>query len=77
MAYYPSMLIIETSIFTRCITALMEDEQYAELQATLIREPDEGDLIPGSGGMRKIRWKMPGKGKRGGVRIIYILEARR
>jgi hypothetical protein len=54
----------------------MEDEQYAELQAILIREPDEGDLIPGSGGMRKILWKMPGKGKRGGVRIIYTNDSR-
>lgn len=65
------MLIIETSVFTRCITALMEDEHYAELQAALIRQPDQGVLIPGSGGLRKIRWKMPEKGKRGGVRIIY------
>jgi hypothetical protein len=65
------VLIIETSVFTRCITALMEDEQYAELQAALVQRPDQGDLIPGSGGLRKIRWKASEKGKRGGVRIIY------
>ena len=65
------MIIIETSVFTRRIKELMGDEDYAELQAVLIHRPDIGDLIPQSGGLRKIRWKQKGKGKRGGVRIIY------
>jgi hypothetical protein len=65
------VLIIETSVFTRRITALMNDEQYAALQAALVQQPDEDDLIQGSGGLRKVRWKLPGTGKRGGVRIIY------
>ena len=49
----------------------MTDEQYADLQNALVQQPDCGDLIPGSGGLRKARWKVSGKGKRGGMRIIY------
>lgn len=65
------MVIIETSIFTRLIRELMNDEDYTGLQDALVQNPDRGDLIPGSGGLRKVRWKIEGKGKRGGVRIIY------
>lgn len=65
------MVIIETSAFTRLIRELMDDDQYRELQEALVRRPDAGDLIPGSGGLRKVRWKLDGKGKSGGVRIIY------
>jgi hypothetical protein len=64
-------VIIETSIFTRLIRELMDDEDYRELQLSMVQNPDKGDLIPGSGGLRKIRWKTAGKGKRGGIRIIY------
>ena len=64
---------LETSVFTRQISALLSDEEYSALQGALIVNPDAGDLIPGTGGLRKIRWGEPrrGKGKRGGVRIIY------
>lgn len=49
----------------------MDDDTYRELQKSLIQKPNAGDLIPGSGGLRKVRWKIEGQGKRGGVRIIY------
>lgn len=49
----------------------MSDEAYRELQEALVSRPDMGDLIPGSGGLRKVRWKLEGQGKRGGVRVIY------
>ncbi|OBS09602.1 type II toxin-antitoxin system RelE/ParE family toxin [Acidihalobacter prosperus] len=65
------MEIVETSVFTRQITSLVDDEGYAELQHALIRRPDLGDLIPGSGGLRKVRWAQRGRGKRGGIRVIY------
>ena len=65
------MLIIETSVFTRCVKELLSDDQYAELQAALVVRPDAGNLIPGSHGLRKLRWKIDGGGKRGGIRIIY------
>jgi hypothetical protein len=65
------MVIIETSIFTRRVQALIDDENYRRLQTILITRPDAGDLIPGGGGLRKIRWSAQGRGKRGGVRVIY------
>jgi hypothetical protein len=65
------MVIIETSVFTRLIQELMSDEGYRALQEVLITRPESGDLIKGSGGLRKIRWKLEGQGKRGGVRVIY------
>jgi len=65
------MIIIETTVFTKLIGQLMDDDRYRELQALLIENPEIGDLIQGSGGLRKIRWKLAGRGKRGGVRVIY------
>ena len=63
----------ETEMFTRRITALLSDDEYAKLQHLLVRDPASGDLIPGSRGLRKLRWRQPGrgKGKRGGIRVIY------
>ncbi len=65
------MVFIETNIFTRLITELMSDEEFQELQKVLIKSPDMGNVIKASGGLRKIRWKLQGKGKSGGVRVIY------
>lgn len=65
------MVLIETPIFTKEILRLLPDESYRELQKLLILRPEAGDLIVGSGGLRKIRWAVPGKGKSGGVRVIY------
>lgn len=65
------MVIIETSIFTKLIKALMSDDEYRDFQETLVTRPDMGDLIQGSGGLRKVRWKLEGRGKSGGVRVIY------
>ena len=63
----------ETEMFTRRITALLSDDQYAKLQHVLVQNPASGDLIPGTRGLRKLRWRQPeqGKGKRSGIRIIY------
>jgi hypothetical protein len=60
-----------TTVFTKLIGQLMDDDHYRELQELLIENPEIGDLIQGSGGLRKIRWKLTGRGKRGGVRVIY------
>jgi mRNA-degrading endonuclease RelE of RelBE toxin-antitoxin system len=61
----------ETSIFTRQITKLLSDSVYREFQQELIFNPAAGDIIKGSGGLRKIRWRSAARGKRGGIRIIY------
>ena len=63
--------IVETAWFTRQILDAMDDDDYAEFQWHLVRNPSAGDLIPGGGGLRKIRWKAPGRGKRGSFRLIY------
>jgi hypothetical protein len=66
-----TMQFIETSIFTRQITSLLTDDEYALLQVSLSVHPENGAIILHSGGLRKIRWAMQGRGKRGGVRVIY------
>ena len=65
------MVIIETRIFTRRIKELMSDDEYRALQETLVNRPSMGDIVQGTGGLRKVRWKHEGRGKSGGVRVIY------
>jgi hypothetical protein len=65
------MEIIETTAFTRRISALIPDDEYAALQGLLTIQPGLGDLIPGGGGIRKLRWAAKQKGKGGGIRVIY------
>lgn len=68
---YYNMKIIETPIFTRRLKEIMTDEDYHKLQIELINHPEMGKIIPGSGGLRKLRWVGSRRGKRGGSRIIY------
>lgn len=65
------MEFIETPVFTRQIQALMADDEYALLQHELSEDPQIGALVRGGGGIRKIRFALPGRGKSGGVRVIY------
>lgn len=65
------MEIVETKIYTKYITEFLSDDQYRELQHYLVEYPKSGDLIKGSGGLRKLRWESNGKGKSGGIRNIY------
>jgi hypothetical protein len=62
---------IETSIFTKQIVDLLDDSDYRELQMVLALHPNTGSVIRGGGGLRKIRWSAQGRGKRGGIRVIY------
>jgi len=68
------MRFVETAIFTREISAFLTDEEYRSLQLALLLRPEQGPLIPGSGGLRKLRWGYRGKGKRGGSRVIYYWD---
>lgn len=68
------MLFIETSLFTRLLPQYLSDDEFREFQAFIVENPDTGDVIKGSGGIRKVRWGAKGKGKRGGVRIIYYWQ---
>jgi mRNA-degrading endonuclease RelE of RelBE toxin-antitoxin system len=65
------MVLIETPIFTRRIQAMLSDEEYRLLQLHLVNRPDVGKVIPGSGGLRKLRWSAGGHGKRSGIRVVY------
>ena len=67
------MEFIEAPAFTRHISEYLADDEYRELQYRLAMNPELGDLMPGTGGFRKLRWRDPrrGKGRRGGLRLIY------
>jgi hypothetical protein len=65
---------IETKLFTRLVQEYLTDDEYRKLQTFLIEQPEAGDVVRGSGGVRKLRWKAPGQGKRGGYRVIYYAK---
>jgi hypothetical protein len=67
------MEFIEAPAFTRYVSGYLTDDQYRELQNRLAAASEHGDVIPGTGGFRKLRWTDPrrGKGRRGGLRVIY------
>ena len=67
---------VETKLFTKLVQQYLTDDEYGTLQQSLIMNPEAGDVIPGSGGVRKLRWGVAGRGKRGGLRVIYFLRLR-
>ena len=69
------MRFIETPVFTRSVKQFMTDDEYHSMQLALIFRHELGATIPGSGGLRKLRWSVPGKGKRGGLRVVYFWHA--
>jgi hypothetical protein len=66
------LTIVETTVFSRLVTAHVGIEEYRKLQLQLAADPELGRKIPGSGGLRKVRFGIEGRGKRGGVRVIYF-----
>ena len=70
------MEFIEASLFTRLIYNYLSDDEYLGLQSFLAQYPEAGKVVPGTGGIRKIRWGMAGRGKSGGVRVIYYYKRR-
>jgi len=71
------MLFVETPIFTAEIRELLSEEEYRRLQVALLLRPEQGAIIRGSGGLRKVRWLAQGRGKRGGLRLIYYWDPER
>ena len=71
-----SMTFVETKLFTELVQHYLSDDEYAAMQQFLVVNPEAGDVIPASGGVRKLRWGVAGRGKRGGLRVIYFLRRR-
>ena len=68
------MEFIETSTFTKYLYDYLSEDEYLGLQSFLLQYPESGKIVRGSGGVRKIRWAISGKGKSGGVRVIYYFK---
>ena len=65
---------VESSLFERYLAVYLDDDEYGELQQYLMLNPEAGEIVRGSGGVRKLRWSRPGMGKRGGLRVIYYVQ---
>jgi hypothetical protein len=65
------MRFVETPVFTAVLQRHLDDERYRQLQIALMLRPEQGPVIKGSGGLRKVRWASEGGGKRGRLRVIY------
>ncbi len=68
------MEFVETPIFTKEVRRLLDEGEYRALQLALLLRPEQGKVIPGSGGLRKLRWRLKGRGKRGALRLIYYWD---
>lgn len=68
------LTFVELSPFAAARDQYFDDDEFSEFQRYLADHPDAGDVIPGSGGCRKVRWSAQGRGKRGGIRVIYFLR---
>lgn len=70
------LTFVETRLFSSLVQQYLSDDEYSALQREVMANPEAGDVIRGSGGVRKLRWGVAGRGKRGGLRIIYYLRTR-
>jgi len=68
------LVFIETPKFSQLVEEYLTDDEYSALQQALMDEPEAGDVVKGSGGVRKLRWAAPGRGKSAGYRVIYFLK---
>jgi hypothetical protein len=72
-----SVTVVETPEFLAACRKLLNDNERDRLVDYLARNPLAGDLVPGTGGVRKLRWALEGRGKRGGARVIYYFHSAR
>ncbi len=68
------MEFVEATAFTKYLYDYLSEEEYIGLQSFLLQYPESGKIVPGSGGVRKVRWAMSGRGKSGGARVIYYFK---
>lgn len=68
------LTFVESAAFRRIRAFYLDDDEYAELQQFMIQRPEAGSVVRGSGGVRKLRWRRKGGGKRGGLRVIYAVQ---
>lgn len=73
----PPMTVVETARFLKDVKSMMSDSEREELVAFLAANPAAGEIIPETGGVRKVRWALAGRGKRGGARVIYYFHNQR
>src|SRR5580765_6707427 len=66
------LTVIETPVFQRMVQGVMGEDELEEFKVFISADPLAGDVIAGAGDLRKVRWKRPGMGKRGGARVIYF-----
>ena len=71
------LTFVETKLFTGLVGGYLSDDEYAALQLSIAANPEAGEIVRGSGGVRKLRWSGLGRGKRGGIRVIYYLRTTR
>ena len=77
LASWINLTFIESPIYSDQIDGLLSEDEHNLLQLALLEQPEAGDLIRGSGGLRKLRWSVAGSGKRGGIRVICYLYHRK
>jgi len=65
---------VETKLFSHLVQQYMTDQEYGQLQGELVKNPEAGSVVRGSGGVRKLRWAATGRGKSGGYRVIYFVR---
>jgi len=71
------LTFVETKLFTSLVGGYLSDDEYGALQLSIAANPEAGEIVRGSGGVRKLRWSGSGRGKRGGIRVIYYLRTTR
>jgi mRNA-degrading endonuclease RelE of RelBE toxin-antitoxin system len=74
MPYNGFMEFIEATAFTKYVYDYLSEDEYLDLQSFLLQYPQSGKVVRGSGGVRRVRWAMTGKGKSGGLRVIYYFK---
>ena len=70
------LTLVESPLFSRLVYDYLTDDEYADFQQYLASNPDAGDVVRGSGGVRKVRWTRQGSGKSGGVRVLYFAQTK-